>query len=184
MQSENFIIACCAMRKIVLMISVLLLCVQLYAQGYKSDLEDSTKNVKPWYPSLFSKDYVVVAINAHTTDEELLKIRKDILKYSSIRFTNFDVIRSSNGDIYFLSMAVDCRDGYKGNISHAFEPGDTTYYGFVRDYSLNTYKRPFYIGNLLSEYSGIKHVENYLIEQSLKAQNEDTAEIDNGLKQE
>ncbi|MBR1774707.1 MAG: hypothetical protein IJ759_04185 [Bacteroidales bacterium] len=117
---------------------------------------------KQWAPAYFSKDYVVVAINAHTTDSELLQIRKNILKYSMIRFTNFDVIRSDDGSIYFLSMEVDCRDGYSGKISHAFEPGDTTYYGFVRDYSLNTYKKPFFIGNLLSPYSGINHVEEYI----------------------
>lgn len=171
------------MRKIFLITLTILLSGQLYAQKGGS-MDGSKSNDKVWYPSLFTKDYVVVAVNAHTTDEELLKIRKDVLKYSSIRFTNFDVIRSSNGDIYFLSMAVDCRDGYKGNISHAFEPGDTTYYGFVRDYSLNTYKRPFYIGNLLGEYSGIKHVEDYLKKQSLEANNEDSAQIDNSVNKE
>lgn len=183
MQSEILIVMCSYMRKIFLITLTVLLCGQLYAQVGGGKDSTNLKD-KVWYPSLFTKDYVVVAINAHTTDEELLKIRKDILKYSSIRFTNFDVIRSSNGDIYFLSMAVDCRDGYKGNISHAFEPGDTTYYGFVRDYSLNTYKRPFYIGNLLSEYSGIKHVEDYLIKQSLEANNEDATQVDSSLNKE
>lgn len=118
---------------------------------------------KSWAPAYFSKDYVVVAINARTTDAELLEIRKNILKFSMIRFTNFDVIRANDGSIYFFSMEVDCRDGYNGKISHAFEPGDTTYYGFVRDYSLNTYKKPFFIGNLLSPYSGINHVEEYIL---------------------
>ena len=139
------------MRKLLLTVLFTLLASGLFAQGEKS-----------WYPAYFSKDYVVVAVNAHTTDEELLQIRKNILKYSMIRFTNFDVIRAADGSIYFLSMEVDCRDGYSGKISHAFEPGDTTYYGFVRDYSLNTYKKPFFIGNLLSPYSGINHVEEYI----------------------
>ncbi|MBR1626808.1 MAG: hypothetical protein IJ681_06660 [Bacteroidales bacterium] len=133
----------------------------------------SAQEPKEWAPAYFSKDYVVVAVNAHTTDSELLQIRKNILKYSMIRFTNFDVIRADDGSIYFLSMEVDCRDGYNGKISHAFEPGDTTYYGFVRDYSLNTYKKPFFIGNLLSPYSGINHVEEYI---ATKKQEEDNAE--------
>lgn len=123
---------------------------------------------KPYYPTLLTKDYVVVGISAKTTDKQLLEIRKNILKYTTIRFTNFDVIRGKNGDIYFLSMEVDCRDGYKGNISHAFEKGDTTYYGFIRDYSLNTYKRAFYIGDLTSPLSGINHVEEYLENQKQK----------------
>ena len=139
------------MRKLLLTVLFTLLASGLFAQGEKS-----------WYPAYFSKDYVVVAVNAHTTDEELLQIRKNIQKYSMIRFTNFDVIRAAAGSIYFLSMEVDCRAGYSGKISHAFEPGDMTYYGFVRDYSLNTYKKPFFIGNLLSPYSGINHVEEYI----------------------
>lgn len=156
------------MKKILGLIICMFCVTSLFAQ------EDSTtyNNKKGWYPYLFTKDYAVVAINSHTTDEELLKIRKDILKYTSIRFTNFDVIRSDNGDIYFLSMAVDCRDGYKGNISHSFEPGDTTYYGFVRDFSLNTFKRPFFIGNLCSPYSGINHVEEYLLKEKQEAENQ------------
>ncbi|MBP3254649.1 MAG: hypothetical protein J6M30_09110 [Bacteroidales bacterium] len=140
------------MKKVFAIMMLCLFGINLYSQQSKA-----------WYPAYFSKDYAVVAVNAHTTDEELLKIRKDILKYTSIRFTNFDVIRSANGDIYFLSMEVDCRDGYSGKISHAFEPGDTTYYGFVRDFSLNTYKKPFFIGNLCSPYSGINHVEEYIL---------------------
>lgn len=144
-------------------------------ENIMTDNNDSISNVKDsvehsWYPCMFTDDYAVVAVNAHTTDAELLRIRKEILKYSSIRFTNFDVIRSNNGDIYFLSMAVDCRDGYKGSISHAFEPGDTTYYGFVRDFSLNSYKRPFFMGNLCSEFSGIDNVENYLWQKYLNEQ--------------
>ena len=123
---------------------------------------------KSWAPAYFSKDYVVVAISSKTTDDELLQIRKNILKYSSIRFTNFDVIRAKDGSIYFLSMEVDCRDSYSGKISHAFEPGDTSYYGFVRDYSLNTYKKPYFIGNLLSDYSSINHIEEYIQQQQQK----------------
>lgn len=149
------------MKKIGLIISLFLFGFSLYAQQPKS-----------WYPTYFSKDYVVVAVNAHTTDAELLKIRKDILKYSLIRFTNFDVIRANDGTIYFLSMEVDCRDGYSGKISHAFEPGDTTYYGFVRDFSLNTYKKPFFMGDLLSPYSGIKHVEEYILRKQEEEKNE------------
>jgi hypothetical protein len=143
------------MKKTIFMLMLLAISFALSAQEKKS-----------WAPFYFSKDYVVVAVCANTTDEELLSIRKNILKYSSIRFTNFDVIRSGDGSIYFLSMEVDCRDGYSGKISHAFEPGDTTYYGFVRDFSLNTYKKPFFIGNLLSPYSGINHVEEYIKENS------------------
>src|SRR5574344_379784 len=130
--------------------------------------QDSSISKNNYYPYLLTKDYVVVGINAKTTDKQLLEIRKNILKYTSIRFTNFDVIRGKNGDIYFLSMAVDCRDGYKGDISHSFEKGDTTYYGFVRDYSLNTYKRAFYIGDLTSELSGINKVKEYLEKKSIE----------------
>mgnify|MGYP003329490196 CR=1 FL=1 len=61
------------------------------------------------------------------------------------------MIRGKDGDIYFLSMAVDCRDGFKGDISHSFEPGDTTHYGFIRDYTKDPNKIAFYIGNLDAE---------------------------------
>ncbi len=111
------------------------------------------------YPYYISKDYVVVGVSANTTDKELLEIRKNILKYSSIRFTNFDVIRGEDGKIYFLSMEVDCRDGYKASISHSFEKGDNSVHGFIRDYSRNNYKRSFYYGDLTSELSGIERVE-------------------------
>ena len=131
------------------------------------------QNPSLWYPAYFSKDYIVVAVNSKTTDSELLQIRKDILKYTSVRFTNFDVIRAKDGSIYFLSMEVDCRDGYNGKISHAFEPGDTSYYGFIRDFSLNTYKKPFFMGDLLSPYSGIKHAEEYIINRK-NEENKDT----------
>lgn len=110
------------------------------------------------YPYIFTKDYAVVGVCAKTTDKELLEIRKNILKYTSIRFTNFDVIRGEDGDIYFLSMEVDCRDGHKGAISHAFEAGDTTYYGFIRDYTKEPNKISFYIGDLNDEKSCINHV--------------------------
>ena len=140
------------MKRLFLLFVGIIACLGLKAQS-------STESSGICYPYMFSKDYAVVGICAKTTDEELLKIRKDILKYTSIRFTNFDVIRGKDGDIYFLSMAVDCRDGFKGDISHSFEPGDTTYYGFIRDYTKEPNKVAFYIGNLSDENSCIKHVE-------------------------
>ncbi|MBR1768885.1 MAG: hypothetical protein IJ748_00310 [Bacteroidales bacterium] len=118
------------------------------------------------YPYIFTKDYAVVGINAKTTDKELLEIRKNILKYTSIRFTNFDVIRGKDGDIYFLSMEVDCRDGYSGKISHAFEPGDGDYYGFIRDFTKEPDKIAFYMGNLSDEKSCIKHVNKNIKEKN------------------
>lgn len=130
--------------------------------------QDSNETDNVCYPYIFTKDYAVVGINAKTTDKELLNIRRDILKYTSIRFTNFDVIRGKNGDIYFLSMEVDCRDGYKGAISHAFEPGDTTYYGFIRDFTKEPNKIAFYIGNLSDEKSCIDHVNAFIKEKQSK----------------
>jgi hypothetical protein len=92
--------------------------------------------------------YVQVCITAKTSDAQLLEIRKKIIQHTKIRFTNFDVIRGSNGDIYFLSMAIDCRDGYSGEFSHSFEPGDTSVQGFFRHYFKNTYNQPFVFGNI------------------------------------
>ncbi|MBQ9254139.1 MAG: hypothetical protein IJ180_05115 [Bacteroidales bacterium] len=151
------------MKRLLLFTVVILSCICVKAQT-----NTETENI--CYPYMFSKDYAVVGVCAKTTDEELLNIRKDILKYTSIRFTNFDVIRGKDGDIYFLSMAVDCRDGYKGDISHAFEPGDTTYYGFIRDYTKQPNKVAFYMGNLNAETSCIKHVEQRVA--TLKEQEE------------
>ncbi len=119
------------------------------------------------YPFYIGKDYVVVGVSANTTDKELLEIRKNILKYSTIRFTNFDVIRGDDGKIFFLSMDVDCRDGYRASISHSFEKGDTSVHGFIRDYSRNNYKRAFYYGDLTSELSGIERVKEAI--ESAKA---------------
>lgn len=130
--------------------------------------QDNVETENVCYPYIFTKDYAVVGINAKTTDKELFDIRRDILKYTSIRFTNFDVIRGKNGDIYFLSMEVDCRDGYKGAISHAFEPGDTAYYGFIRDFTKEPNKIAFYIGDLSDEKSCINHVNAYIKEKQLK----------------
>ncbi|MDR1846678.1 MAG: hypothetical protein LBR17_00985 [Bacteroidales bacterium] len=93
-------------------------------------------------------DYVAVCVTAKTTDQQLLEIRKKIIQHTKIRFTNFDVIRGNNGDIYFLSMAIDCRDGYSGEFSHSFEPGDTSVQGFVRYYRKNTYNKPFVFGDI------------------------------------
>ena len=113
---------------------------------------------KSLYPFYIGKDYVVVGVSADTSDKELLEIRKNILKYSSIRFTEFDVIRSKSGKIQFLSMRVDCRDGYNAYISHSFEDGDKSVHGFIRDYTRTNYDRAFYYGDLTSELSGIKRV--------------------------
>lgn len=108
-------------------------------------------------PIYIKGDVVMVGVNAKTTDKELLEIRTKLLKFTTIRFTEFDVIRAKpenkkkEGDIQFISMEVDCRDGYSGKISHSFEPGDKTTYGFYRDYSKNTYNKAFFIGNLSDE---------------------------------
>lgn len=115
------------------------------------------------------KDLVVVGVTAKTTDEELLEIRTKLLKFTSIRFTNFDVIREPKGwkfkkfwfrkeygDIKFISMEVDSRDGFYGKISHSFEKGDKSIQGFYRDYQKNTYNKSFFIGNLSLETQRIK----------------------------
>jgi hypothetical protein len=108
-------------------------------------------------PIYIEGDVVMVGVNAKTTDDELLEIRTKLLKFTTIRFTEFDVIRANptnkkeEGDIQFISMEVDCRDGYSGKISHSFEQGDTSTFGFYRDYSKNTYNKAFFIGNLSNE---------------------------------
>lgn len=115
-------------------------------------------------PIYVTDDLVIVGITAKTTDKELLELRTKLLKYSSIRFTNFDVIRVNKeskwfkslfkkefGDIQFISMEVDCRDGFSGKISHSFESGDTSVQGFYRDYKKNSYKKSFFIGDLTKE---------------------------------
>ncbi len=122
-------------------------------------------------PIYIEGDVVMVGVNAKTTDDELLEIRTKLLKFTTIRFTEFDVIRANptnkkeEGDIQFISMEVDCRDGYSGKISHSFEQGDTSTFGFYRDYSKNTYNKAFFIGNLSNEKL------DFIIE---KAQKKDT----------
>ena len=128
-------------------------------------------------PIYIEGNLVVVGVNAKTTDAQLLEIRTKLLKYTSIRFTNFDVIREKSksinevGDIQFISMEVDCRDGFNGKISHSFESGDTSIYGFYRDYTKNSYKLSFFIGNLTDEtidfnkeFDGTKKLDNSQIE--------------------
>ncbi len=132
----------------------------LFAQGESKSL----------YPFYIGKDYVVVGVSADTSDKELLEIRKNILKYSSVRFTEFDVIRSKNGKIQFLSMRVDCRDGYSAYISHSFEDGDKSVHGFIRDYTRTNYDRAFYYGDLTSELSGIERVAK-AVEESKETKN-------------
>lgn len=108
-------------------------------------------------PIYINGDVVMIGVNAKTTDKELLEIRTKLLKYTNIRFTEFDVIRATptckkeEGDIQFISMEVDCRDGFSGKISHSFESGDKSTFGFYRDYSMNTYNKAFFIGNLDEE---------------------------------
>lgn len=143
----------------------------VFSSGLFAQQESTLEEEIVCYPYMFTKEYAVVGINAKTTDKELLAIRKDILKYSSIRFTNFDVIRGKDGDIYFLSMEVDCRDGHSGKISHAFEPGDKSCYGFIRDYTKEPDKIAFYIGDLSDEKSCIKHV-NEKVKQSREQEKE------------
>ncbi len=125
-------------------------------------------NDKSPFPYYIGKDYVVVGVSCDTSDKELLEIRKNILKYSSIRFTEFDVIRSKSGKIQFISMEIDCRDGYKASISHSFEKGDKSVHGFIRDYTRTNYDRAFYYGDLTSELSGIERVTQ-AIEESNQA---------------
>lgn len=132
----------------------------LFAQGDNESL----------FPYYIGKDYVVVGVSADTSDKELLEIRKNILKYSSVRFTEFDVIRSKSGKIQFLSMRVDCRDGYSAYISHSFEDGDKSVHGFIRDYTRTNYDRAFYYGDLTSELSGIERVAK-AVEESKETKN-------------
>lgn len=115
-------------------------------------------------PIYIDKELVVVGVSSKTTDKELLEIRTKLLKLTSIRFTNFDVIRvvkgrkfknfwfrKQHGEIQFISMEVDSRDGFKGKISHSFEPGDKSIQGFYRDYEKNSYNKSFFIGDLTQE---------------------------------
>lgn len=135
------------MKKIFLLLLFAFSAIASFAQVEK--LKDS--------PIYIEGDLVVVGVNAKTTDAQLLEIRTKLLKYTSIRFTNFDVIRTTPknkkevGDIQFISMEVDCRDGFNGKISHSFEPGDNSTYGFYRDYTKNSYKLSFFIGNLTEQ---------------------------------
>lgn len=110
---------------------------------------------KKYPPVSIDSTKVVITVTAKTTDEELFKIRKDLLRFTIIRFVNFDVIRGKDGDIYFLSMHVDCRDGYNGNISHSFEKGDESVWGFCRYYKKRPYQRPFFIGDLTDKLETI-----------------------------
>lgn len=116
-------------------------------------------------PIYIDDTLVVVGVNAKTTDKELLEIRTKLLKFTTIRFIEFDVIRETTkskyeeGDIQFISMEVDCRDGYVGKISHSFEPGDKSIQGFYRDYSKNTFRRAFFIGALADKYIALKRTE-------------------------
>lgn len=109
-------------------------------------------------PIYIDDTLVVIGINAKTTDKELMEIRTKLLKFTTIRFIEFDVIREtrpkkeSEGDIQFLSLEIDCRDGYIGRISHSFEKGDRSLQGFYRNYSKNTYNRAFFIGQLADKY--------------------------------
>ena len=139
-------------KRFVVLVALMMSFVFSFAQGEGKSL----------YPFYIGKDYVVVGVSAKTTDKELLEIRKNILKYSSIRFNEFDVIRGENGDIYFLSIKVDCRDGYSAYISHSFEKGDTTVHGFVRDYTKTHFNRAFYYGDLTDKTSGIERIKQAL----------------------
>ncbi|MDR1005572.1 MAG: hypothetical protein LBL74_01735 [Bacteroidales bacterium] len=130
------------MKKILALITIILC---FYGCSNQKQIAQSPTTIPP---ITIGKDYVAVCITAKTTDKELFDIRKKIIQHSKIRFTNFDVIRGSNGDIYFLSMAVDCRDGYSGEFSHSFEPGDTSVRGFYRNYKKNSYESPFGVGDM------------------------------------
>ncbi len=147
-----------------LIISIFLLFISLTGYAQLEKIEDS-----PYY---IDKDLVVVGITANTTDKELLEIRTQLLKFTSIRFTNFDVIREKKGrkferfwfrkqygKIQFVSMEVDARDGFSGKISHSFEPGDKSTQGFYRDYEKNTYNKAFFIGDLGEETQRINSLK-------------------------
>ena len=158
------------MKKFILLIGLISLSFVSFSQTEL--LKDS--------PIYIEGDVVMVGVNAKTTDDELLEIRTKLLKYTTIRFTEFDVIRAKptnkkeEGDIQFISMEVDCRDGYSGKISHSFEQGDTSTFGFYRDYSKNTYNKAFFIGNLSNEKL------DFIIE---KAQKKDTQTSTNEVEE-
>ena len=142
-------------RKFFALVLLTISCIYSFAQ----------KEQQSPYPFYIGKDYVVVGVSAKTTDKELLEIRKNILKYSSVRFNEFDVIRGDDGNIFFLSMKIDCRDGYSAYISHSFEKGDTSVRGFIRDYTKTNFNRAFYYGDLTSEISGIERVKQAIAEK-------------------
>ena len=158
------------MKKFILLIGLISLSFVSFSQTEL--LKDS--------PIYIEGDVVMVGVNAKTTDDELLEIRTRLLKFTTIRFTEFDVIRANptnkkeEGDIQFISMEVDCRDGYSGKISHSFEQGDTSTFGFYRDYSKNTYNKAFFIGNLSNEKL------DFIIE---KAQKKDTQTSTNEVEE-
>lgn len=145
-----------------------LLCFSIGAMAQEEKIKDN--------PAYITKDLVVVGITAKTTDAQLLDIRTRLLKYSTIRFTNFDVIRAKvykktffglfkkkvEGDIQFVSMEVDCRDGFNGKISHSFENGDSDTWGFYRDYEKNSFKKSFFIGNLTKETANNVQQNEYI----------------------
>ena len=132
-------------------------------------------------PIYIADTLIVVVVRAQTTDKELLEIRTKLLKFTTIRFIEFDVIREPSskkdveGDIQFLSLEVDCRDGYVGRISHSFEKGDHSIQGFYRNYSKNTYNRAFFIGKLADNYI---YNENKAKEDSQIELNLDQKDID------
>lgn len=143
------------MKKIFFLLVFSILSIIAYSQVEK--LQNS--------PIFIDDTLVVIGINSKTSDKELLEIRTKLLKFSTIRFIEFDVIRepsskkNEQGDIQFLSLEVDCRDGYIGKISHSFEKGDNSIQGFYRDYSKNTYRRAFFIGKLADNYPNIENTK-------------------------
>jgi len=136
------------MKKIILLLGFISLSLVSFSQVEKI-------NNTPIY---IDDTLIVVGVRANTSDKELMEIRTKLLKYSTIRFIEFDVIREPSskqdveGDIQFLSLEIDCRDGYIGRISHSFEKGDNSIQGFYRNYSKNTYSRAFFIGQLADKF--------------------------------
>jgi len=133
-------------------------------------------------PIYIDDTLVVIGVSAKTTDSELLEIRTKLLKFTTIRFIEFDVIREPSqkrdqeGDIQFVSLEVDCRDGYIGRISHSFEKGDNSIQGFYRNYSKNTYNRAFFIGKLGERFDKQENIK--VLEDEIEL-NSDQNDIDN-----
>jgi hypothetical protein len=91
-----------------------------------------------------SDNEVSLAIDKHTTRDQLLKFKQKLWEIKKITFNIEQLTLTPNNEIETIRISVDCHDGFKGNAANNLQLSSSKI-GFVRNYEPSS-DIPFKIG--------------------------------------